>query len=361
MTTDILFEEIPVVQGFIGLIRLNRPQALNALSLEMVRSCYQQLQLWSSQTALQAVLIESTTPRAFCAGGDVREVQALNQVKPTAANEFFATEYRLNYLLHYFPKPVFCLINGLAMGGGMGFVAHSHYRIATDNAVFAMPETAIGFFPDVGASYFLTRQDYYTGLYLGLTGTRINAAVAKELQLIDAIVAADELVNCRQKILTMSWAGQTNAKQLMATLDLPVINKFALNNDWLTRKKIISTYFKQFSCQAIMAALAESNEPQALLDLATLQQHSPSSLLVTFSHFQRSHSLSLAECLQVDYRLACHFLKQPDFCEGVRAALIDKDRQPAWQPASLAIMAESPIENYFKAMDDTELTFMTEL
>jgi len=292
----------------LGIIRLNRPQALNALNLSMIRTITHQLIEWEGDPRIYAVVIAAVPGRAFCAGGDVRSVANLANLEEKM--QFFSEEYRLNQLIYDFKKPYIALMDGITMGGGVGISLHGSYPLATEKFVFAMPETRIGFYPDIGASYILSRCPDHWGMYLGLTGTRMNADQAMQLGLIYGKIASssqEEILQCLGQISDKSNIDEV-LEPFLATIPEnlePVDACFAMS----TIEEIVAIY--------------------------PMPDKSPLSLKITFEQLKKAPNLSLAECLHMDYQLTRYFMQNPNFNEGIRALLIDKDNLPKWQPASL--------------------------
>lgn len=311
-------------QGRIGRIVLDRPKALNALDLGMVRAIAAALDQWRDDPAVHAVVVESGSPRAFCAGGDIRGIRALALEGDAAGIErFFAEEYALNLAIHRYPKPYVALIDGICMGGGIGISVHGHIRVATGSAVFAMPETAIGMFPDIGATYFLPRLPGQLGAYLGLTGKRLAGADAVHAGLATHFVASERLAGLRDALAAdgaaavAAWAEPLPAFSLAA------------------HRVALDACFAAASVSDILAALAGAPGDWAAETRATLDSMSPSALCWSLAAIRRGATLELPACLEAELRLTRAVTSHPDFAEGVRAMVVDKDRQPRWTPASV--------------------------
>jgi enoyl-CoA hydratase len=321
----LLFKEIPGTNGNIGQITLNRPQVLNALRHDMIQALHAQLQQWENADHIKAVIIQSNHPRVFCAGGDIREIYNRGRVNPREACLFLQDEYRLNQYIHDYPKPYIALLDGLTMGGGAGISVHGSYRIATENFVFSMPETGIGFFPDIGSSYFLPRCPGYTGYYLGLTGVEINTADAIALG-----IATHHLPKNQLDKLVEAIAETDNIKNAIQQWNMPAgeppINQY---------REEIERCFSASTIENIIARLHEKNTAWHQEIIHTLLQKSPISLKITLQQLQRGSQLDIAACFQMEANLAAYFLETHDFYEGVRAMIIDKDRTPHWQPNAL--------------------------
>lgn len=318
-----------VHQG-VGRILLNRPRALNALTTPMVAAIDEALAAWES-TPLTAVLLASTNTKAFCAGGDMRAIRANALAGDAEASEnFFATEYRLNARIAEHPVPIMSLIDGICMGGGLGLSVHGDYRVVTENAILAMPETAIGFFPDIGASHFLPRLPGAIGMYLGLTGHRLDAADALHTGLATHFVPANRIDE-----ITEALAGNaatpidTILKDLGSTAAAPMVadSKLAAVRADLDRA------FGAPTLHDIRQELHALATPWATRTLASLDARSPQSLEITHALLTAGRTRTLRECLAAELLLTRTTIRSPDFLEGVRAVLVDKDHTPAWQRA----------------------------
>ena len=324
--------------GRLGRIVLNRPKALNALDPQMIRLIDTALATWRDDPTVHAVVIEGAGGRAFCAGGDIRAVRAHALAGETEAVEaFFAAEYALNAVIAAYPKPYVALVDGICMGGGIGVSVHGRYRVATEAAQFAMPETAIAFFPDVGASHFLPRLPGRLGLYLGLTGARMNGADAVHAGLATHFVR-------RERLPALSRALAEDGVAVLAELAEP-LPPFSL----APHRAAIDRCFAAPGPAAIRAALAAEGTDFAAETLATLDRMSPSSLAWSFAIVRHGADRTLAQCLAAELALTGHVTRHPDFAEGVRAMVVDKDRTPRWSPAELAAVDLAGIEAWMGA------------
>jgi enoyl-CoA hydratase len=310
--------------GRVGRIVLNRPQALNAIDLPMIRACARALEAWRDDPHVHAVVIEGAGDRAFCAGGDIR---ALRQYELDGehhrAEEFFREEYELNLMIATYPKPYVALIDGICMGGGIGVSVHAPYRVATERAAFAMPETAIGFFPDIGATFFLPRLPGAIGTYLGLTGARMQGADAVYAGLATHFVRHDDL-----PVLSRSLAADGPAALACRTAPLP---PFSL----APHRAAIDHCFGADRIAAIVQRLDAVGDEWAAKAVATLRTVSPSALCWTLEALRRGADLTLPQCQAAELALTRTTMRHPDFAEGVRAMVVDKDRKPRWQPARI--------------------------
>lgn len=351
---EIIFTELPGVAGNVGCVTLNRPQTLNAMTTHMCQQLDEKLKQWETDKAIKAVVIRGNGERAFCAGGDIRHFYERGHTDLTSSKKFFWHEYRLNRRVFHFPKPYIALMHGITMGGGAGVSIHGSHRIAAENFIFAMPETGIGFHPDIGACYFLPRCMDKTGWYLGLTGMQIKADDAHHIGIVDAIVAQKKFSSLIEKLCATALGEDPCARVT------EIINAFVIspNPAPLAEHRVaIDHCFSQNSINEILTALQTSHTPWAKQIFEILQSRSPTSLLIAFRQLQESSTLSFDECIRLDYRITLHFLQQHDFYEGIRAAIIDKDRQPKWQPATLSEINPAAIDKYFAPLEERELTF----
>ncbi|ARG97242.1 enoyl-CoA hydratase/isomerase family protein [Legionella micdadei] len=341
MTADIAFAKA----GQIGLITLKRPQALNALTLPMIKALQQQLMLWRNDESVQAVVIQGEGEKAFCAGGDVRWLYEAGLAKNPEQMQFFWHEYRLNHYIHHYPKPYISLMNGITMGGGVGISLHGSHPVATERFIFAMPETGIGFFPDIGASFLLSRCPGQVGVYLGLTGNRLNAQEAKFVGLVNYVIASDQLEAVLDSLVQTNFTANAH-QQVDACLQRFVmpVGETMLEKD----KATIDACFAKDTVEKIMASLQERGDEWSMPLLHNLQQKAPLSLKVTLAQIQKAKSLSMGECMKMDYCLVSQFMRDADFYEGVRALLVDKDKNPQWSPGHLAEVTSARVADYFE-------------
>lgn len=309
-------------RGVLGLLTLNRPKALNALDHGMVLGLTARLRAWAADDRIGTVAIRGEGERAFCSGGDIRAVQRAVVAGSDAGIRFLHDEYRMNGLIGAYPKPCVALIHGICMGGGAGISVHGRYRLADASLSFAMPETGIGFIPDVGSSYFLSRLPDELGMYLGLTGLPIGLGDALEAGLMTHAVAREDF----DAVIDGLAAGRDFAPFIRRPQKGPLS----------FHRGRIATFFSGGSVEAILERLDRDGSDFALATAQTIRTRSPTSLKLVFRQLRFARELSLRECLAMEFRLANRVLPSHDFREGVRAALIDKDRNPKWQPPSLA-------------------------
>jgi len=353
---DILFGR----EGGVGTVLLNRPQALNAFTLGMYRQFDPALRNWAADPAVHAVLIEGAGDRAFCAGGDVRAVYEAGKGiagDRSFTSVFFAEEYRIISFIHHYPRPYVAIIDGITMGGGAGVSVNGAYRVATERTMFAMPETGIGLFPDVGATRFLNLCPGQIGRYLGLTGVRLGAADALYCGFATHFVPHERLPELRAALTGIAWEDGRERAQVEAVLDR--FNEDPGPPPLAARRAVIDRCFTGDSIEAILDALqSETGDPQwAAETRALLLTKSPTSLRITSRQLTLGQGLDLEAALRLEYRMTQHVMAAHDFYEGVRAALVDKDQRPHWRPASLAEVDERTAEAYFAPLGEGELTF----
>ena len=322
--------------GRIGRIVLNRPRALNALDLGMIRGIRAALAAWRDVPEVHAVVIEGAGGRAFCAGGDIRAIRhhAVSG-EHDAVEEFFVAEYALNREIAEYPKPYVALIDGICMGGGIGVSVHGTARVATEAAVFAMPETAIGFFPDIGASFFLPRLPGALGLYLGLTGRRVEGGDAVHAGLATHFVPREKLAGLSAML------AEDGVAALAAHAVPPPASGLA------PHRAAIDRCFGADSVDGILRALAAEESDWAEQTRDALRAMSPSAVLWSFELIRGGAHRDLAACLATELALTRHATRHPDFHEGVRAMVVDKDRSPRWSPRSLEAVDAGPIAALF--------------
>lgn len=349
MTDEIFFTR----EHHLGLVTLNRPQALNALTLPMILALQHQLQIWQDDRHVHAVVVRAEGTRAFCAGGDVRAIYNLGRDHYQKKMEFFEHEYRLNQFIHDFEKPYIAWMNGITMGGGVGISLHGSHPIASEHFVFAMPETGIGFYPDIGASHLLSRCPGFFGVYLGLTGSRLSAAEAQALGLVKHVMDAARFPAVMALLLDadLSTDAHRRVSDVLRPFSTPIVPASVTE---LT--PFVNACFRHTNMDAIFAALDEGASDWHRATRHILEQKSPLSLKVTLEQLQRAKGLTMRECLQMDHTLTSHFMRDPDFAEGVRALLVDKDNVPHWQPATLSEVTQTMVDAYFETTCRDEAT-----
>jgi enoyl-CoA hydratase len=322
---DVLFR----VDDGVGKATLNRPEQLNALTLDMIKALDEKLAEWAGDSSIRAVMIYGAGDKAFCAGGDIRALyEAGKGTDRTLLSEFFWREYRMNYRIASYPKQLIAVMDGLIMGGGAGIGLNAPVRVATEFAVFSMPECTIGLFPDVGAAHFLQRCPGEIGPFLALTGLRLRTA-------------------------GLSWAGlvtdtcpRVHAPKLMPET-LSINNRGTRQADIAKLQPAIDMCFSLNSLDAVITALKNRGDPGSLDSLNLLERGSPTSLRVTFDHMRRMRGKDLAAVLKEDWRISQHMMAGAEFFEGVRALLIERDNKPRWEPAQLSGITNDMIAPFF--------------
>uniref|UniRef100_A0A8C3QHK3 3-hydroxyisobutyryl-CoA hydrolase n=1 Tax=Cyanoderma ruficeps TaxID=181631 RepID=A0A8C3QHK3_9PASS len=350
-TTEVLLEK----KGGAGIITLNRPKALNALNLSMIQQIYPQIKMWEQDPETFLIIIKGTGGKAFCAGGDIRAITEAGKVGDKLSQDFFRGEYRLNNAIGTCKKPYVALIDGITMGGGVGVSVHGHFRVATEKTVFAMPETAIGLFPDVGGGYFLPRLSGKIGYYLALTGCRLKGRDVLKVGIATHFVESEKLPALEKDLIALKSpskekiADLLNSYHMKCTIDQE--KKFALDE----HMEKINSLFSANSMEEIVKKLKQDGSPFAMKQLETINKMSPTSLKLTLRQLREGASMSLQEVLQMEYRLSQACMKGHDFYEGVRAVLIDKDQSPKWKPAALEEVSDEFVDNCFKPLGNDDL------
>ncbi|CAM3720549.1 enoyl-CoA hydratase/isomerase family protein [Roseateles saccharophilus] len=339
------------VNGCLGLITLNRPQALNALSLGMIRDITTLLNHWAGRPEIQAVAVlgagREGKPPAFCAGGDIRFFHQAAHAGDATLEDFFTEEYRLNHLIHNYPKPYVALMDGIVMGGGMGISQGGKLRVLSERSKLAMPETGIGLFPDVGGGWFLAQCPGHVGEWLALTGHAISAGDAIEWGLGDVFVRAEQWAAL---VEDLRHGEQPSAEHVVATVmeraDLAPVSAPKATMDR------IDQHFSQPGLAAILASLATADDEWARETHATLLKRSPTMMAVTLELVRRGRRLKLADDLRLERDLVHHAFHlrgaaRSETVEGVRALAVDKDHAPRWQPASVAEVDAAEVAAFF--------------
>jgi enoyl-CoA hydratase/carnithine racemase len=345
------------VRNSLAWVTLNRPAALNALSLGMVEELKAALERFTADPGIRGVLLQGAGEKAFCAGGDVRAVYDSFHGAGTLHDEFFVREYPLDFQLHQFPKPYLALMNGIVMGGGMGIAQGSRLRIVGDRTRMAMPEVGIGFFPDVGATYFLSRLPGALGLYLALTGTQIRAADTLYVGLADYYLPPAALRNLQSELDTLRWsapgseAGRSDLERLLGRLAGDAGVAQAGEAPLAKLRPAIDQHFAAASVSELLASLdRESRREYAQWAQDTrklLLARSPTMLAVTLRQIHLGRSMNLADCLRMELGMVRQCFVHGDFMEGVRAVLVDKDNTPRWQPRRIEEVTAASVDAIF--------------
>jgi len=340
---EILFEQ----RGPIGLVTLNRPKVLNALTYNMVKQLHPQLAQWAEDDTITAVVIQAAGEKAFCAGGDIRVLHDQGKAGSPEVINFYRDEYRLNRYIKRYPKPYVALMSGINMGGGVGVSVNGSHRVASERLTFAMPETGIGLFPDVGGTYFLPRCPGQIGMYLGLTGARLKVADAVYAGIADAFVPADRHEALLARLVEGEAVDAAIAAETEATNDAPLAEL----------RGQIDAAFGAESVDAILQRLDADGGEWPKKTAETIRSKSPLSTRVAFDQIRAGAELDFEDCMSLEFRLTNRFMAAPDFYEGVRAVVIDKDQAPKWQPASLDAVTDEQVAGYFASLGTNELAF----
>ena len=342
---DILFER----RGAAGVVTLNRPKALNAVTHSMVLTLRAQLDAWAADDAVTRVIVTAAGERAFSAGGDIRALYDLGQTERRAeARQFWRDEYPLNAAIKNYRKPYVALIDGIVMGGGVGVSVHGSHRVAGDRFSFAMPEVGIGFFPDVGATWFLPRMPGETGTYCALTGERFGVADG-----VGAGIATHRVSSARFPDLVEALTGTVSVDAVLAAFNEP-----AGEGPIITRRAAIDRLFAGDSVEAILAALDREvaaggvDAEWAGKTAAIMRTKSPLSLRIALQQMRRGAAMDFGTCMRTEFRIVSRVIDDHDFYEGVRAAIVDKDNKPRWRPDSLAAVSDTEVERHFAPLPD---------
>ncbi len=341
------------VANSIGFITLDRPKALNSLSLDMIRAITAALLSWRGDDGVRAVVIHSSSERAFCAGGDIRFFHDAGRSTPQGGSalleDFFTEEYALNHLIHHYPKPYIALMDGIVMGGGMGVAqggAANRMRVVTERTKMAMPEVNIGLFPDVGGSYFLSRAPGQLGAYLGVTGEVIAAADALYADLADVCLPSAQIPALIDMLHT------TQAPDVRAAIR-EFAAPFAAQTDparsmLAQERAAIDRHFAHDAVPAIAASLAADTRDFAQKTLDTMKKRSPLMMCVTLTQVRRGAAMDVAECLRMERNMVRRSFEQGEVLEGIRSVVIDKDNAPQWSPATLEEVTAGMVERFFE-------------
>ncbi|GEO86212.1 MULTISPECIES: enoyl-CoA hydratase/isomerase family protein [Alphaproteobacteria] len=345
-TTELTGEDVlSGRQGSLGVILLNRPRVLNSLSLPMVQAIGEALDRFEKDPAIAAVLMTGEGERGLCAGGDIRTFYESGKAGDGRAADFLRAEYRMNARIATYSKPYVVFMEGITMGGGVGVSSHGSHRIVTDTTKLAMPETGIGFFPDIGATWLLARAPGELGTLMGLTGEAIGAADAIEAGFADRFVPASALATLAESLTTLpANAGPAEVSALVEAAAKP-----APVGEFVENRALIDRCFGFDTVEQIAAALAAEESAFATRVRSAMLAKSPTSLKVTLALLRAARrSPDLETCLEREFAATAQILHTPDFYEGIRAAIIDKDRNPRWSPASLDAVGPQIVEPFFK-------------
>jgi enoyl-CoA hydratase/carnithine racemase len=343
--SEILFE----VNDGLGLITLNRPKALNALTHGMILELERVIPGWEKDPAIKAVILRGAGDRAFCAGGDVIGLYREMRENPsgTLRRDFFRDEYIVNQRIYRFAKPWISLIDGIDMGGGVGLSAHGSHSVASEKFLFAMPETTIGLFPDVGGGYFLTRLPGALGTFLALTSHRLKAADALWAGIVDAYVPSARINDLQAALGAADLSGPDADRKVDAVI--AGFSGDAGHPGLPDLMRDIDRFFSAESVSEIVAELKKDTGEWAQKQLAALMKLSPLSMAITLEQLKRCANRSFEDIMTIEYRMAQHCMRADhDFFEGVRALLVDKDQKPKWNPPTIEGVKREMVEAHFK-------------
>uniref|UniRef100_UPI0037E85C7D 3-hydroxyisobutyryl-CoA hydrolase, mitochondrial n=1 Tax=Semicossyphus pulcher TaxID=241346 RepID=UPI0037E85C7D len=342
--------------GNAGVITINRPKVLNALNMSMIRQIYPQLKKWESGNDTDIIIIKGAGGKAFCAGGDIRAVTEAGKVGDPLAEDFFREEYILNNAIGTLRKPYIALIDGITMGGGVGLSVHGRFRVATEKTLFAMPETAIGLFPDVGGGYFLPRLRGKLGLFLALTGFRLKGRDVQRAGVATHFVESKKITDLEKELVDLKSPSNEDVSKVLDSYQ----NQSSLDAEkpFILDKHIsdIDRLFSSSSVEGIVQNLKADGSEFAKKQAETLSRMSPTSLKITYRQLQAGATLSLQDVLVMEYRLTQACMRGCDFYEGVRAVLVDKDQNPKWNPSTLEDVSEQTLDQCFSSLGDKDLT-----
>uniref|UniRef100_A0AAY5KP97 3-hydroxyisobutyryl-CoA hydrolase n=1 Tax=Esox lucius TaxID=8010 RepID=A0AAY5KP97_ESOLU len=343
--TEVLLEKV----GNAGVITLNRPKALNALNVNMIRLMYPQLKKWETDKETDIVIIKGAGGKAFCAGGDIRAVTEAGMVGDPLAKDFFREEYILNNTIGTYQKPYVALIDGITMGGGVGLSVHGRFRVATEKTLFAMPETAIGLFPDVGGGYFLPRLQGQLGLFLALTGFRLKGRDVQKAGVASHFVESQKIAALEKELVDLKAPSIEDIAR--------VLDSYQKKSSLDAEKPFVLEKHIDVIDNGLNQVLLAYNIPWCfcICETQTLAKMSPMSLKITFKQIQAGRTMTLQEVLVMEYRLSQACMKGSDFYEGVRAVLVDKDQSPKWNPSTLEEVSDKSVEDCFLSLEEHDL------
>ncbi|WP_010216385.1 enoyl-CoA hydratase/isomerase family protein [Sphingomonas sp. PAMC 26621] len=342
MTSDVL----TMIEGPVGRIRLNRPKALHALTHEMCTAMLDALDAWRADPTIEALLLDHTEGRGFCAGGDIRMLAESGAADGVAARAFFHTEYRLNHRLFTYAKPTVAFMDGITMGGGVGIACPCDFRVATENTKFAMPETGIGLFPDVGGGWYLSRLPGRIGQYLALTGHRLDGVECLALGLATHYLPSATLDDAKARIAA-------DPQAIAATLD--ALGETPPEPKILAQREAIDRLFASDALEDIYAALEADGGDWATQQLATLRTKSPQTMKVSLRLLHEGKRMATFEDeMRQEYAIGSRVVQRHDFLEGVRAVIVDKDNAPRWDPATPEGVTDHVIDQIFAPLSDGE-------
>ncbi|NUT89650.1 enoyl-CoA hydratase/isomerase family protein [Pseudomonas corrugata] len=346
-------EVLVEVRNHIGHLTLNRPAGLNALTLAMVRSLQQQLDAWLADPQIHAVVLRGAGDKAFCAGGDIRSLYDSHKQGDTLHEDFFVEEYALDLTIHHYRKPILALMDGFVLGGGMGLAQGADLRVVTERSRLGMPEVGIGYFPDVGGSYFLPRIPGELGIYLGVSGVQIKAADALYCGLADWYLESRKLAQLDERLDRLEWSDMPlkDLQSLLAKLAVQQLPAPPLDG----LRPAIDHFFALPDVPSMVEQLRQvtvaNSHEWALQTAELLETRSPLAMAVTLEMLRRGRHLSLEDCFALELHLDRQWFERGDLIEGVRALLIDKDKKPRWNPPTLDALDANRVASFFDGLD----------
>ncbi|PHS20989.1 MAG: enoyl-CoA hydratase [Robiginitomaculum sp.] len=335
-------------EGHIGRLTLNRPKALNALDLPMIRIMTRALLEWREDAAIAGVVVDAVGEKAFCAGGDILALTGARKNDASTPRDFYAEEYRLNTLIKEYPKPYVAMIDGIVMGGGVGISVHGTRRICGDRTLFAMPETGIGFYPDVGGSYFLPRLEGRLGTWLALTGARLKAADAFAFGIATDYAPSDQHGEILARLVEDTRISEEVVEIIDSLTGVPGPGTV------LQYRAQIDKAFGADTVKGILNRLQDDGSDWAQKQIKTLNAKSPTALKVTLRQMHEGENMDFRTCMGMELGLSLKFVAGHDFTEGVRALLVDRDNAPQWQPDRLTGVSDDMVAGYFVPLDETD-------
>lgn len=350
---DVIFEQ----KNHTATITLNRSKSLNALSLSMIRSIYPQIKKFDEDASLKLIIMKGAGEKAFCAGGDVIAIANAGKKGDSLTRLFFKEEYTLNHTIGTLKTPFVAFIDGITMGGGVGLSIHGRFRVATERTLFAMPETAIGFFPDVGGGYILPRLTGNLGIFLALTGHRLKGRDVFHAGLATHYVQSDLIPTLESRLASLCNPDLCSISNTLNEFHDKCISNyesFSLDD----HRDRIKRIFGSHSVGQIVRNLEEDDTEWSHAQLKIMRKMSPLSLCVALRQLTLGASLSFPDVLKMEYRISQKFMENPDFYEGIRAVLVDKDNQPSWSQTSVEEVLEQDVDSYFAALDNENELFL---
>lgn len=344
------------VEGGVGYITLNRPSALHALNLDMCEIILAALRVWAQDPHVEIVVIDhAADTRGFCAGGDIAMLRDSGMSDGRAARAFFSEEYRMNATIKSFPKPYLALMDGVTMGGGVGLSVHGAFRVATERTLFAMPETGIGLFPDVGGGWFLPRLSGELGTWLALTGARLKGADVAAARVATHFLPSELIPNLKAQIAEADFSA--GAAEMLGAI-LSGLTHSVPAGSFEANMATINACFSSDRAEEIVATLQADGSEWATAQAETILSKSPETVKLALRQVREGATCATFEDnMRMEYRIGWRKVQSPDFIEGVRAVIVDKDHAPKWAPDTLAGVSDADIAKYFESLGDDELRF----